>query len=67
MKTVGKYENSFEANLMKGVLENEGIEATVLNENNPYPLNSGLFSVDLAVMDEDYERAMSILAASFNP
>lgn len=66
MKTIGKYETAFEANLIKGVLESEGIIAEVLHENIPYPLNSDLFSIDLVVSDEDYERAQKILAASFN-
>lgn len=64
MKTVGKYATSFEANLIKGFLENEGIQATVLNENINYvlPATNVATSIEVAVSDEDYDRAKKIIA-----
>ena len=66
MKTIGKYRSSFEANLVKGVLESESIRAAVLHENLPYalPFAGNLSEVELVVNDEDYDEALKILAAS---
>ena len=35
MKTVEKYTSLFNANIAKGMLENAGIPAVILNENTP--------------------------------
>ena len=66
MKTIGKYGSSFEANVVKGLLESEGIKAEVLHENLPYylPFGGNLSEVELVVSDEDYDQALKILAAS---
>ena len=67
MRTIGKYGSSFEANVVKGLLESEGIRAEVLHENLPYclPFGGNLYEVELVVNDEDYDQALKILAASF--
>ena len=66
MKVVGKYTNVFSANLAKGMLENYGIEAQVLNENIKYTslANTDLLSMELVVNDEDYSEACRLLEAS---
>lgn len=64
MKVVGKYTNSFSANIAKGVLAEEGIEAFILNENLIFtagPVNTDLLAIELVVEDELYERALQIL------
>lgn len=64
MKVVGKYTNSFSANIAKGVLAEEGIEAFILNENLIFtagPVNTDLLAIELVVEDELYERALKIL------
>lgn len=64
MKVVGKYNNSFSANIAKGVLAEEGIEAFILNENLIFtagPVNTDLLAIELVVEDELYERALKIL------
>ena len=67
MKTVEKYTSLFNANIAKGMLENAGIPATILNENTPLwagVCNTDLLSIELAVKDEDYSEACILIAAA---
>ena len=48
-------------NLAKGMLENAGIQAAVLHQDAPYAGISFKLSIDLAVNDEDYDRAVELL------
>lgn len=69
MKVVGKYTTPFSANIAKGMLENAGIEAQVLNENILFiagVTNDDLLSIELVVRDEDYLEAKKLLAAASN-
>ncbi len=63
---VAKYTNAFSANIAKGMLENNGIQAWVTNENMPYITNTDLLAVELFVNEEDYLEAKRLLAASSN-
>ncbi|MBR2947834.1 MAG: DUF2007 domain-containing protein [Bacteroidales bacterium] len=66
MKTVEKYNNSFSANIAKGVLAEAGIEAFILNENLIFTtgaVNTDLISIELVVEDSQYEQAVKILQA----
>lgn len=66
MKVVGKYTNSFSANIAKGVLAEAGIEAFILNENLIFTtgaVNTDLISIELVVEDSQYEQAVKILQA----
>ena len=66
MRTLIQCENEFEARLIVGRLENEGIRATILNEyiHNVLPLMTGsnTFAVQVAVNEEDYHRALMIIS-----
>ena len=66
MKVVKRYENGFSANLAKGMLENNGINAWVLNPNQAFitGVTNGLMGIELAVADEDYSAALKLLEAS---
>ncbi|MCC8061703.1 MAG: DUF2007 domain-containing protein [Rikenellaceae bacterium] len=67
MKIVGVYPDSFEASLAKGRLEDAGIEACLTNEyvNDVMPWGTPQDRwVRLAVADENYEAAMTLLAPS---
>ncbi|MBO8429195.1 MAG: DUF2007 domain-containing protein [Bacteroidetes bacterium] len=69
MKVVGKYLNSFSANVAKGMLESAGIKAAVMNEYLPIIsgiTNDDLLSITLVVNDEDYQEAVRLLEASSN-
>lgn len=70
MKTV-KYCDDFEAQVIKGRLENEGIQAFVINELTPSMLPwataTPYAAVQVAVAEEDYERAMQILSLDTQP
>lgn len=65
MKTV-KYCDAFEAELFRGRLESEGIQAVVLNDltTSLLPWSSGTpyAAVQVAVAEENYEHAMTLLA-----
>lgn len=61
MKILKYYNHLFEAELAKGILENEGIQSFVWNENlsSLYPVQS--FKPALAVAEADMQRATEIL------
>lgn len=57
-------ENSFQANVIKGRLESEGIQSMLKNENFNFlygGLNNSSVGVDVVVLEEDLERAKIIL------
>jgi hypothetical protein len=64
MKVVAKYSDVYQAHIVRGMLENEGIECEVVNENLPF-LGMGVagFDVRIIVNDEDYDRAKAIIEA----
>lgn len=67
MRVVKKFTNAFSANVAKGMLEANGINAAVLNENMPLisgVVNDDLLSIELIVNDEDYNEAERLLAAA---
>lgn len=64
MKTVKRYDSAAMAELDRTVLADQGIESVILNGNATCyiaPLAGGLVSVELAVADEDEEKAQEIL------
>ena len=65
MRTVANCDTDFQAKLIQGRLENEGIQAVVLNEfiHNTWPAAtaSNMFAVQVAVSDENYEKALRII------
>ncbi|MBO7584911.1 MAG: DUF2007 domain-containing protein [Bacteroidales bacterium] len=65
MKVVAKYPDIYKAHIVQGLLENEGIECEIVNENLPF-LGMGVagFDVRIVVREEDYDRAKEILAAN---
>ena len=62
LKTVAEFTFEYEAEIAKGRLEAEGIEAIITNVNSPYPgLQLGKHGVELLVHDYDLESAQMIL------
>lgn len=56
--------DSFQARIIKGALENEGIAVALHNENTSNVLRGmpvSITGVDILVYEDDYEKAMSIL------
>lgn len=56
--------DAFQANLIKGALENEGIESVLHNENfsNLYRgMGTDFAGVDILVYEDDYEAALHLL------
>ena len=68
MRVVKRYENGFSANLAKGMLESNGIDAWILNPYQAFSTGStfGTLGIELAVADENYDEACRLLAASSN-
>ena len=67
MKVVETYTNSFSANLAKGLLDEAGIQAYVLDENMGIVagvFNTDLLPIRLTVDDKDYSEAVKVLAAA---
>lgn len=66
MKTVKYCDDLFQAELIKGRLENEGIRAEVINQHVnivlPYAAAIPSLNVQVVVADEDYKRVTEILA-----
>ena len=69
MKTVKYYANDMEALMDRSLLEAEGIQCRVLNENMNYAgyFAGGNFDIQLVVADDDYDLAVKILAAPPEP
>lgn len=62
MKIVAEFTFEYEAEIAKGRLESEGIEAMISNVNTPYPgLQLGKHGVQLLVNDYDLESAQMLL------
>ncbi len=62
LKTVAEFTFEYEAEIAKGRLESEGIEAVIVNVNTPYPgLQLGKHGIELKVHDYDLESAQMIL------
>ena len=71
MKVLIDCENDFEAHLIIGRLENEGIRAVILNEyvHDILPFNSSQYfsAVQVAVNEEDYNRALRVISVDDAP
>lgn len=62
LKIAAEYVQEYEAQIAKGLLESEGIEAVIMNVNSPYPgITLGRHGVQLMVRAEDLETAQMIL------
>lgn len=62
LKTVAEFTFEYEAEIARGRLESEGIEAVIVNVNTPYPgLQLGKHGIELKVHDYDLESAQMIL------
>ena len=61
MKTIRTFENVVEAEIMRQVLENEGVRACVMDENMGSMFHVAVGGVKLMVDDADVEKAEEIL------
>ncbi len=61
---IAEFENAFDAELSKVMLENAGIESIVVGEDigTIKPFSTTSFNVELQVFEKDVERAKEILA-----
>jgi hypothetical protein len=65
LKTVAKFGDPMLASISKGLLEANGIKAEIFGAYSSYPsFNAVEQDIELKVNAEDYESALSILAAS---
>lgn len=61
MKTIRTYVNAVEAEMVRQVLENEGVRASVMDENMGSMFHVAVGGVKLMVDDADVEKAEKIL------
>ena len=62
LKIVAEYYQEYEAEIARGRLESEGIEAVIMNVNSAYPgIPMGKHGIQLMVNDYDFESAQMIL------
>ena len=65
LKTVATFADPLLASIAEGLLKSNGIEAGVFGEVSSYPsFNAADQNIELKVNAEDYDSALSILAAS---
>lgn len=65
LKTVAKFADPMLASIAKGLLESNGIMSETFGEFSSYPsINLVEKNIELKVNAQDYESALSILAAS---
>jgi hypothetical protein len=65
LKTVARFADPMLASISQGLLESNGIQAEIFGEVSSYPsFNAAELDIELKVNAEDYESALSILAAS---
>ena len=65
LKTVAKIDDQKRASIAQTKLKDNGIESAVFGETSSYPMiNAVEDNIELKVNAEDYDRALSILAAS---
>ena len=65
LKTVARFGDPMLASISQGLLESNGIKAEIYGEVSSYPsFNVAEQNIELRVNSEDYESALSILAAS---
>lgn len=65
LKTVAKFSDPMLASISQGLLKSNGIDAEIFGEVSSYPsFNAAEQNIELKVNAEDYESALSLLAAS---
>jgi hypothetical protein len=65
LKTVARFGDPMLASISQGLLESNGIKTEVLGITSSYPsFNAVEQDIELKVSADDYESALSILAAS---
>ncbi len=63
-RTVATFADVMSAQIMAGMLNENGIPAGVFGADSSYPSLSYMKPVEVKVNEDDYEAAMSILAAA---
>ena len=61
MKTIRTFENGMQAEMVRQLLENEGVRACAIDENMGSMFHVAVGGVKLAVDDADVEKAEEIL------
>ena len=65
MRTIANCDTDFQARLIQGYLENEGIPSVMLNDYTnspiPFPYAPNMLAIQVAVSEENYEKALRII------
>ena len=60
-KTVAKYSEPIPAEILAGMLRENGIPAAVFGASSPYPCLNCAQPIEVKVNAEDYERALALV------
>ena len=60
-KTVAKYSEPIPAEILAGMLQENGIPAAVFGASSPYPCLNYAQPIEVKVNAEDYERALALV------
>ena len=60
-KTVAKYSEPIPAEILAGMLRENGIPAAVFGASSPYPCLNYAQPIEVKVNAEDYERALALV------
>jgi len=63
-KTVARFQDPLRANIVAGMLSENGIPAAVFGADSSYPSLNYIKEVEVKVNEDDYDDAMSMLAAA---
>lgn len=60
-KTVAKFSERMPAEILAGMLRDNGIPAAVFGADSSYPCLNYVFPVEVKVNESDYERALELV------
>ena len=64
-KTVAKFSEPVPAEILAGMLRDNGIPAGVFGASSPYPCLNYAQPIEVKVNAEDYEKAVSIISEEY--
>ena len=64
MKKVATYDNLFEANIAKGLLDSNNIHSEIISKNDSSFIALNTTPIELMVLEKDYSLAKSLLNAT---
>ena len=64
-KTVAKFSEPVPAEIVAGMLRDNGIPAAVFGASSPYPCLNYAHPIEVKVNEDDYEKAVSLIPEEY--